>query len=95
MGLFKKHDTAGVTLHPEPQLLRRIRAAGTPELLEWADVALYTAGRCLSEYRKSGETFWLTDAEQSTSTLHLLVAEIRTRVGAPAYAPPSAASPLS
>lgn len=82
MGLFKKTDT------PAPsKLARRIQALPTSELIPWAETCLYDAGRCLSEYRKSGEAFWLTDAEQATDTLHLLVSEIKGRAAAASYAP--------
>ena len=67
------------------KVARRAKMIPTPDLLDWAENALYTAHRNLSSYRARPEApdspMYFSEAKQSTAALLAVLRELESRVG--------------
>ena len=67
------------------KVARRAKMIPTPDLLDWAENALYTAHRNLSSYRSRPEgpdsPMYFSEARQSTEALLAVLRELESRVG--------------
>lgn len=62
-----------------PQVSRRVAALASADLSDWADQAVYTAGRYLTLYRRSGDPKDLDEAATGAQVLLAIVEEIKQR----------------
>lgn len=62
------------------KVARRVARIPTGELEQWVDQATYEVGRCLSNYRKSGEQVYLDEALLGAEALHAVVDELNNRM---------------
>lgn len=58
---------------------KRVEKIPTADLNSWADQALYSIGRDLSQYQRNREAFRLEEAETSAEALLAVIREIRSR----------------
>lgn len=58
---------------------KRIDRVGTSEALLWSDNAGSTMARALSEFQKTGDSAYLTDAEHALLSLLGCIASLRER----------------
>lgn len=81
--MFKKRKPLKQEL-PE-KVARRAKMIPTPDLLDWAENALYTAHRNLSSYRARPDApdspMYFSEAKQSTEALLAVLRELESRVG--------------
>ena len=67
------------------KVVRRARMIPTPDLLDWAENALYTAHRNLSAYRARPDSPTapqnFAEARQSVAALSAVLAELESRTG--------------
>ena len=81
--MFRKRKPIKQEL-PE-KVARRAKMIPTPDLLDWAENALYTAHRNLSSYRARPEApdapMYFSEAKQSTAALLAVLRELESRVG--------------
>ena len=81
--MFRKRKPIKQEL-PE-KVARRAKMIPTPDLLDWAENALYTAHRNLSAYRGRPEApdapMYFSEAKQSTEALLAVLRELESRVG--------------
>jgi hypothetical protein len=70
-----KSEPIGIPAH----ITRRVSALPTPDLTDWADQAIYTTGRYLTQYQRSREQSDLDEAETGAQVLMAVIAELRKR----------------
>lgn len=64
------------------KIAKRVAKIPTGELEMWVDQSIYELGRCLSNYQKSREKFYLDEARQGAEALHAVVEELHRRMTA-------------
>ena len=72
--MFKKK-----TQTPQTKIEKRVASLPTQDLTGWAEQALYTIGRYLTDYIKSGDTKVLDEAELGAEALLAVVRELKKR----------------
>lgn len=66
---------------PFPEkIAKRVAKIPTGELEMWIDQALFDVGRCISNYQKSREQFYLDEARQGAEAIHAVVEELHKRM---------------
>lgn len=80
------------------KIVRRARMIPTPDLLDWAENALYTAHKNLSAFRSRPDSpnaaMYYAETKQSVAALSAVLAELEGRTGIKAdLAPAPAVSP--
>ena len=61
------------------KVARRVKKMPTAQLSPWIETALYEINRCMMEYEKNGEVFFLTEALNGAEALHAVVDELHAR----------------
>jgi hypothetical protein len=64
---------------PKSKIEKRVERIGTQDLLLWADQALTSLGRDLTDWRKGGPHDLLAEAEIAAESLLILIREVRGR----------------
>lgn len=82
MKRFFKSKTPYTKPFPE-KLANRISKIPTGELDMWIDQTIYELGRCMSQYTKSREAFYLDEALKGAEALHAVVDELHKRMTRP------------
>lgn len=62
------------------KVAKRVSRIPTGELEMWTDQAIYELGRCLSNYQKSRDKFYLNEAQTGAEALHAVVEELHKRM---------------
>lgn len=70
-----KNEPVSIPAH----ITRRVAALPTADLTDWADQAIYTTGRYLTQYLKTREDAELAEAETGAQVLMAIIAELRQR----------------
>jgi hypothetical protein len=65
---------------PKTKIERRVERLSTTELVSWADMAVSSLGRDLSDWRRGGPNEHLAEAEVAAESLLAMVREVRSRV---------------
>ena len=71
----RKNEPIGIPSH----ITRRVESLHTSDLTDWADQAIYTTGRYLTQYLKTRESAELDEAETGAQVLMAIIAELRRR----------------
>jgi hypothetical protein len=58
---------------------KRVKKIPTAQLSPWIENALYEVNRCMLEYDKSGDLFFLREALNGAEALHAVVNELHDR----------------
>ena len=58
---------------------KRVDSLPSAELLPWAEQSIYTLGRNLSGWQKTGDKFYLEEARVASEVLHTIVASLNQR----------------
>jgi hypothetical protein len=58
---------------------KRVEGLPTAELLSWADQAIYSIGRNLSNWQKSKDNFSLEEARIGSEVLHAIMESLNER----------------
>lgn len=61
------------------KLEARVEKIPTPDLLQWAEQALFGIGRSLSDWQRGNSREALVEAEQGSEALHAVMRELRKR----------------
>lgn len=62
------------------KVAKRVSRIPTGELEMWTDQAIYELGRCLANYQKSRDKFYLDEARTGAEALHAVVEELHKRM---------------
>lgn len=71
----KKHVESGI---PE-KIVTRVRKLPTSDLVDWADQAIYTTGRCLTTYQRERNPQFLQEAQTGAQVLLAITEEMLRR----------------
>lgn len=74
--MWRKATTASTT---NPKIQSRVQRLAEPDLIMWADQAIYTTGRYLTEYHKSRDMNFLDEAVTGAQVLNAVVDELKKR----------------
>lgn len=77
--MWGKKSTAAEAPSVPGHITRRVSALATADLTAWADQAIYTTGRYLTLYGRTGDARDLEEALTGAQVLHAIVAEIKQR----------------
>lgn len=77
MKLFSKSKTW--TKPFSEKISKRVSRIPTAELEMWVEQSIYELGRCMSNYTKSKDTFYLDEARTGAEALHAVVEELYKR----------------
>jgi hypothetical protein len=83
VGFFTKDTGHPRTARPTGKAARRVQHLPTPDLVPWAETCLYTVGRYLNEYAKTGDETALAEATMAAETLQVVMDEINVRDASP------------
>ena len=61
------------------KIIKRVGKLPTSDLNDWADQALYSAGRCLSAFEKTRDPAQLQEAQTASHVLYAIMEEIVRR----------------
>jgi hypothetical protein len=74
MKIFKKDGP-----HQPTKLEKRVASISTPDLVIWAENALYTIGKETTGWLKTKESFLLDEAELGAEALLAVIKELKKR----------------
>jgi len=75
MILRKKRDGN----QPQTKIQKRISKLPTPELITWAENALFVIGKEVTTWMRTNEKALLNDAEMGAEVLHEIIKELKRR----------------
>ena len=58
---------------------RRVKRLPTDQMVTWVETSSYEITRCIREYQKSGEKFFLDEALTGAEAMHAIVDELHKR----------------
>lgn len=79
MGFFTKDRPQRTEPEWESAAAKRVARLPTSDLVPWAETCLYTVGRYLTEWTKTGNPDALAEATQGAKALQIVMAEINAR----------------
>lgn len=78
MKIFKK-KTDGY--QPQTKLEKRVASIPTPELVTWAENALYVVGKEVTGWMRTRDAFMLEEADLGAEALYAITQELKRRAG--------------
>lgn len=78
--MFKKKPKEPWVKPFSETVAKRVAKIPTGELSLWIDQAMYELGRCLTNYDKSRDVNYLTEALNGAEAIHAVVNEIHVRM---------------
>lgn len=61
------------------KIASRVKKVSTAQLSPWIESSAYEITRCIREYEKTGDSFFLDEALTGAEAVHAMVDELRTR----------------